>query len=422
MAYYPDWAAPAFPPEKIDFGRFDWIDYAFAVPDENFNLTWDGSDDAPNLLARLVSAAHGKGKNVKLSVGGWTGSKFFSPAVSSEQSRQTFVANILDVYKHPNDTANFLAFLQLLRATLPPTAKITAATLTVPFADDAGNPLADASAFAQVLDWVLLMNYDAWGSSSSPGPNAPLSDGCYNSTQDSANAFSAMQAWTAAGFPASKLVLGVPSYGYISRSSATLLRSRSHAPPRTRRSRHARWRRLSLLQWTDALVPAPGPLLPPPVLATSEDGGTDSGQVQFSELVQQGVLQSTPDAARTIVQGTELHSLYAGWSGFTRYWDACSSTPYLRSAAAGQVVTYDDPMSLGMKAVFAREAGMRGVNMFDVHGDTDAWDLTDALRRGLGVIWRIDWLGDGGAGANVHFWAFSCRCGRECRILRKFDN
>lgn len=75
MAYYPDWAGDAFPPEKIDFGRFDWVDFAFAVPGADFNLTWDGSDDAPDLLQRLVAHAHAAGKKVKLSVGGWTGSR-----------------------------------------------------------------------------------------------------------------------------------------------------------------------------------------------------------------------------------------------------------------------------------------------------------------------------------------------------------
>ncbi|CDO71299.1 hypothetical protein BN946_scf184908.g56 [Trametes cinnabarina] len=74
MAYYPDWVGKTFPPEKVDFGRFDWVDFAFAVPDAQANLTWDGSDDAPDLLRRLVARAHQAGKNVKLSVGGWTGS------------------------------------------------------------------------------------------------------------------------------------------------------------------------------------------------------------------------------------------------------------------------------------------------------------------------------------------------------------
>ena len=75
MAYYPDWTAEAFPPERVDFNRFDWIDFAFAVPTEDFTLAWDGSDNAPELLQRLVTNAHQNGKHVKLSVGGWTGSK-----------------------------------------------------------------------------------------------------------------------------------------------------------------------------------------------------------------------------------------------------------------------------------------------------------------------------------------------------------
>ena len=75
MAYYPDWASSSMPPEKIDFSRYDWIDFAFAVPLSGLGLGWDGSDDDPDLLNRLVTAAHQSGKKVKLSVGGWTGSK-----------------------------------------------------------------------------------------------------------------------------------------------------------------------------------------------------------------------------------------------------------------------------------------------------------------------------------------------------------
>ena len=75
MAYYPDWASYSLPPEKIDYGRFDWIDYAFALPDQSLALTWDDPVNAPALLDRLVASAHGAGKRVKLSIGGWTGSQ-----------------------------------------------------------------------------------------------------------------------------------------------------------------------------------------------------------------------------------------------------------------------------------------------------------------------------------------------------------
>jgi hypothetical protein len=75
MGYYPDWAYPAFPPENIDFRRYDWIDFAFALPDAEFALVWDDMDSGPKLLERLVTAAHARGSKVKLSIGGWTGSQ-----------------------------------------------------------------------------------------------------------------------------------------------------------------------------------------------------------------------------------------------------------------------------------------------------------------------------------------------------------
>ncbi|KAI0092710.1 glycoside hydrolase superfamily [Irpex rosettiformis] len=492
MAYYPEWAASAFPPENIDFARFDWIDFAFAVPTQNFGLGWDGDDDSADLLRRLVSAAHQNGKRVKLSVGGWTGSKYFSPAVSKPANRQTFVNSILAVYnqfaldgididwefpaedgnkgniKSPNDTANFLAFLQLLRKTLPQAAKISAATMTVPWLDPQGNPSRDVSKFAGVLDWILVMNYDTWGSSSVPGPNAPLSNACHNSTQSSASAVAAVMSWTSAGFPASKIVMGVPSYGYISRSGATNLMTRSFSRSKRAVPKHLPMHvdgasQAASIADSEANVSAVGedsgddPLAQMEGTKTgssgsssafmvhNEDGGTDDGQVQFRDLVKQKVLQylsawstSTRAAVAATVDdgesdddsdgtqgdgggggaeqsnpepssngdsgdsddsgdpsqagvtsiafaGQQIINVFNGQNGFVRQWDACSSTPYLRSASARQVITYDDPQSLEMKAVFVRAAGLLGVNLFDIHGDTDKWDLTDGIRRGLGL-------------------------------------
>ncbi|KAH9943511.1 glycoside hydrolase [Epithele typhae] len=433
MAYYPAWAADDFPPEKIDFGRLDWIDFAFAVPDKNFALGWDGSDDAPNLLRRLVARAHKSRKRVKLSVGGWTGSKYFSAAVATAQSRATFARNLLALYRQfaldgvdidweypgqpgapgnavsARDTDNLLAFLTLLRQTLPAGAVITAAAPPEPW-----STLRNGPAFARALDWVLIMNYDTWQASNPPGPNAPLSDACGNSTRPESSALAALRAWTRAGVPADRLVLGVPSYAYVVRSSATRLRGRatrsedlapgpagshlhSHShphphSPRRRRGVHAPRRphragRVPLGRWPAGVHPTGGRrdgLLflrrrRRAAARPNDDGGTDNGQVQFRALFAQARSSSSrprpPSSSRK----------FAGAHGFRRTWDACSSTPFLRSAGARQVVAYDDPASLEVKAQFARRAGMRGVNMFDVHGDTDAWDLVDALRRGLGV-------------------------------------
>jgi len=70
MGYYPDWVTSDLQPENINFFLFDWIDFAFAIPDQYFNITLDDA-----LLTRLVTAAHFNQKKVKLSVGGWGGSR-----------------------------------------------------------------------------------------------------------------------------------------------------------------------------------------------------------------------------------------------------------------------------------------------------------------------------------------------------------
>lgn len=57
-----------------------------------------------------------------------------------------------------------------------------------------------------------------------------LGDLCGTSTQPQASAQAAVQQWTDAGFPASKLLLGLPLYGYVSQSSSTTL-SGSLMPP-----------------------------------------------------------------------------------------------------------------------------------------------------------------------------------------------
>ncbi len=110
--------AENIPPESVDFSRFDWADFgkiplsimvycrtkleqriisAFAVPNSTYGLDFE-QDDSAHLLQRLVDGAHANGKRVKLSIGGWGGSKYFSPAMCTPESRATFVDNIVTTY------------------------------------------------------------------------------------------------------------------------------------------------------------------------------------------------------------------------------------------------------------------------------------------------------------------------------------
>ena len=69
------------------------------------------------------------------------------------------------------------------------------------------------------------------GASSTPGPNAPLGNLCGTSSQPQASAQAAFAQWTKAKFPANKLLLGLPLYGYVSKSKATTLTGIAFPPP-----------------------------------------------------------------------------------------------------------------------------------------------------------------------------------------------
>ena len=184
--YYPDWSGWYLAPESVDFSKFDVIDFAFALPTASGGLQFT-QDDSSDLLTRLATTAHAAGKRVKLSIGGWTGSSYFSTICGDGNLRATFVKNIAAAYaqynldgvdfdwEYPgtqgaggnavssNDAANFLTFLQAVRAALPSDALISLATQVWPFTGPDGNSLSDVSGFADVIDWILIMNYDVWG-------------------------------------------------------------------------------------------------------------------------------------------------------------------------------------------------------------------------------------------------------------------
>lgn len=249
-----------------------------------------------------------------------------------------------------SDTQNFQTFLGDLRSKLPEGKLITAAVPQQVWQGSSGSAVGSVARAAAALDYIMLMNYDVWGSSSNPGPNAPLANLCGNSTQPVASAAGGVKAWTGAGMPRNKILLGVPFYGYINKSSKRTLTQRDLNDSS---SRHAS------SQSKRAATSVKG-----------SDGSSSSGQINFSSLVEQKALVKDSSTGE-FNQGT----------GWTKYWDDCSDTPYL---ANGQyVITYDDTDSLYDKADFARLAGLAGVSSWSIDGDTSSGDLVNALIAGL---------------------------------------
>jgi chitinase len=55
--------------------------------------------------------------------------------------------------------------------------------------------------------------------------------------------------------------------------------------------------------------------------------------------------------------------------GFTRYWDAAASVPYLYSEQKREFVSYEDTESLALKCAYIRRKGLGGVMFWEYNGD-----------------------------------------------------
>ncbi|KAF9268382.1 endochitinase [Marasmius fiardii PR-910] len=237
-AWYPGWRTDR-PPSEISWEKYTHMTYAFAVttPDVAV-LSFEGSN--PEGVPTFVEEAKKNGVKALVSIGGWTGSRFFSTAVGSPENRTVFVKTVTDLatqygldgldfdWEYPNrqglgcntinanDTANFILFLEELRC--HPVGKdliITSAVSITPYNDASGNPSSDLSRYAATQDFITIMNYDVWGPwSASVGPNGPLDDSCAAPANQQGSAVRSVAQWTAAGVPLNKLLLGLPAYGH----------------------------------------------------------------------------------------------------------------------------------------------------------------------------------------------------------------
>ncbi|KAJ7797115.1 glycoside hydrolase superfamily [Mycena olivaceomarginata] len=194
-AWYAGWHMliqdPAFSLSQVSWNKYSQLNYAFARTTGDVRVvSLNGS--SPEVLPQFVSIAHANGVKAKVSVGGWTGSRFWSSNVATPQNRTLFVKTLVDLYPGASE----------LRAD-PIGSKLilSAATSITPFIDSDGNP-SDVSGFSEVLDYIAIMVYDLGGPwSSAVEANAPLNDSCAPSAYQNGSAISAVHAWNAAGMP-----------------------------------------------------------------------------------------------------------------------------------------------------------------------------------------------------------------------------
>ncbi|KAI9294251.1 glycoside hydrolase [Neoconidiobolus thromboides FSU 785] len=383
LGYYVPWGKMT--PDQIQYNKLTHINYAFGTLTKLTNLTDIGFDiyyDGPH-LRNLTKLA--KQHNVKtlISLGGWTGSQTFSKIVTKKEYRTSFINNAIkflrkntkkedaeqtewdldgiDIdWEYPGrkgdlcniyskeDSKNYLELLKELRCALdkefPHNRKLlTAAVRVEPFDGPDGKPMNDVSEFAKYFDFINIMAYDISNGGNSTGPNAPL-----YSINDQGSFASSIEAWNKAGFPLNKLCGGLAFYGRakttlrdITRNSNTLVHPAESVIPQGDASD---------VKEVSKLCPAP--------LAYG-------GYYQYKNL-RQDILKKDPF--------TPCSS-----SGYERYFDHKTQTPWLFNKKTKKFISYDDPKSIQIKVDYAKKMGLRGVMNWDLTTDYNA-ELLEACQ------------------------------------------
>ena len=364
IAYYPAWATYArnYQVADIPGSKVTTINYAFAniqngrcvLGDSYADIdkafagdTWDQGALRGNFNQLNKLKAANPGLKTMISIGGWTWSANFSSAAATDASRKAFASSCTAFMKQygfdgvdidweypvsgglqagsPADKQNYTALLKEFRTQLDALGRTDAKHYDLSIAAPAGPtviPNLEIAELGATLDWMNLMSYDFHGSwDPITGHNAPMIVG----SKDMAAKFSitdAVNAYIWAGFPASKLVLGVPFYG-------------------------RGWQNVS-----------------------STAGG----------LYQPGTAATVGTWENGVFDYTDIRANYL--PKMTRYWDSEAQVPYLYDPVSKLWISYDDAQSIKVKADFIKAKGLGGAMIWEISGDRNN-ELLDTLVTNL---------------------------------------
>lgn len=274
---------------------------------------------------------------IHVSVGGWGADKF-SAVAADPALRAVLVQELTDLAKlrkldgididweypvgpdwgeeiphSPDDGKNFIALLSELRTSLDSLSQATGKKYLVSIAAPASTwypQKIDMKALCATVDSIKLMTYDYYGPwSSTTGHHANL----FNNPADPAwggwSTAQTVDAYLAAGVPASKLIVGTAFYGRA-------------------------WKGVAA-------------------------GGTNGLFQKFSAA-------AYPDG----LSWPDLKKMEADGSGFVRYWDDTAKAPYLYDG--DMFITYTDKREIALIGAYVREKGLGGVMTWEYGHDIGA--------------------------------------------------
>ena len=244
MGYYPYYArSSGFTPTSLAAGMLTHIHYAFAdVTSAGEVVMANPTTDLANFADLRTLKAKYPHLKTMISVGGWSYSKYISNAAATESSRKLFAQSCVDfIVTHgfdgvdidwefpvsggmagnvhrPADRENFTLLLREVRAALDAQEQKDGRNYFLSIAGGAGSDFVrnvQLGAIANIVDYVFLMGYDMHGPWDGYADlNAPLYAPDDGSPQYTLSVQEAVNRYLTSGVSASKLVLGMPFYGY----------------------------------------------------------------------------------------------------------------------------------------------------------------------------------------------------------------
>lgn len=242
VGYYANWASySGITPDKLQVSKLTHLNYAFAAIDANGKLAMsDSVNDLKNFSILKSLKAANKGLKTLISVGGWDDSQKFSDAALTSYSRAVFAQSCVDFvvkygfdgvdidWEYPvsggksvgrtEDRQNFTYLLQTIRQKLNERGAKDGKKYTLTIAGAAGSSYLqkiEVGKVASAVDFIFIMAYDLHGPWDGYADlNAALYDPAGTSPQYKLSADDAVTVYLNAGVPSSKLVLGMPFYGY----------------------------------------------------------------------------------------------------------------------------------------------------------------------------------------------------------------
>ena len=248
VGYYAAWAAySGFKPDQVDAKKLTHINYAFANIGSDMKITLGYPDvDSDNITKLMALKQINPDLKVMIAVGGWSWSSRFSDAALTEESRTVFADSCVDFivqygfdgvdidWEYPvtgglstnirraEDKHNFTLLMQKLRDKLDARGRLDEKHYILSFAGAAGSWYVkniELTILEQYIDYANIMTYDIHGSwDPYTDFNAPLYVNDDTSPQYKDSVDACVEGWLQTGFPANKLVMGVPFYGYLFKS------------------------------------------------------------------------------------------------------------------------------------------------------------------------------------------------------------